>query len=281
MSQTIRTLLHILAEQEVFAYDTSGRPVGNGHRIKEDPKMQRMMKVPHFVIQDDALELMSRADIAATITALHEAQLTRLPYPEILIEYNEHSKGGSPEFRHFVMLEEVDGHKAFAPTWAFWDMRNRIGGMQKIPARLSFRDNGKMAFEYTDFGQTKRMRDILEHGAQCARFAADICFMLLNTRGIEKEIIECAALNKHRVAKGKTAVPTHRYVHIAKVYRRDGTHESYAAGHHKRMHLRKGYTRRQHYGPKNELEKIVYIEPVIVNFDPEQKMDHTPKIVMA
>lgn len=281
MSQTIRTLLHILAEQKIWAYAQDGKPYGSEYTLSSDPSMQKMMKAPHFVIQKDALELMGRADISSTIQALHDAQLTRLPYPEILIEYSECAEDGSDEFRHFVLLEELDGHKAFTPTWAFFDMTKRVGGMQKVPARISFAHEGKMAFEYSDYGMTKRLRDVIDHGAQCCRYAADICFMLLNTRGIEKEVIECHALNKQRVAKGRTRIPTHRYVHIAKVYRRDGTHEAYQTGTHKRMHLRKGHVRNQHYGPKNESVKIIYVEPVIVNFDATQKFDNTPKIVMA
>lgn len=271
MSQNIKTMIHILAESTIYNSVTK-----RDEKIKQQEPMHRMMGAHHFVIQDEAIELMTRSDVAATIQALHDAKLTRLPYPSVLIEFDETKDS---KLRHFVLLEELSGHDAFKPTWGFYDMKQEFGGIQIIPAKLAFHQGADMEFTYTAEGDLGWQGDLMKHGASVCRMAADICFMLLNTKGIEKEVITCEPLNKQRKKRGKATIPRHSYVHLSRVYRVDGSYQNYNPRIHRKMHLRKGHVRNQRFGPGLEETRVIYIEPILVNYDPDQKIEKKIKVV--
>src|SRR4051812_13090312 len=61
---------------------------------------QRCSRLPHYVVDPSLVELLLRGDVRASINAMVEAGIARLPFGEMLVEIET-----SPT-RNFVLLEE-------------------------------------------------------------------------------------------------------------------------------------------------------------------------------
>jgi hypothetical protein len=257
---TIATKLHELADQTNSA---GGRPT------REHPSVARMLSVPNYVVGPDVFELLKREDARSSIKALCEAGLARLPFPQMVVEFRAGTLA-----HEFVLLEETENEHVINMTWAMLRLDNGYGLLvdQVIPFEISQQGITPLRIPSSEMHR----QALLVGGA----IAIGVALLMLNTKGIEKQVVECSKLNKHRVRSGKTAIPKHSVLHIGMIYRRDGTGERFQrAGHHKRMHLRAGHTRRQHYGPQNQDVKIVYVPPVIVNFKPDEELVQPKKVI--
>jgi hypothetical protein len=276
---TVFSRVHILAEN----ISTRDRKLA-----KDEPRMQKLMNAPTFVVQKDAFHLMQRADCASAIKALVEADIVRLPYPKMVIEWQ--IRDGCPAHilgdelssmlredyvdklepvHEFVHLEEIvtkSGGWGIIASYSFMYVNSRIGG--------HFEDDigvvpGKDGF---DAVFTKHIDPLMQEIALgSALVALNVALVLMNMRGIDREEHRNDALNKHRVKKGKPAISQYSYLRIGHVYKQDGTRVKYTEGDHRfmPMHVRTAHTRRQHFGKNNEETKIIYVPSVIVNFDPK------------
>ena len=92
--------------------------------------------------------------------------------------------------------------------------------------------------------------------------------LLLNTRGVEKEVVKCERLNRSRARQGHRPVPDHTVIRIGHVYDRSGHATSVGGGGREPMpvHWRRGHTRLQRIGHGRTQTKLVYIEPCLVNY---------------
>lgn len=269
---TIFSRRHILAENH---NSIDGTP------SIQQPQMLQLLEAPTFVMQSDAFELMQRTDCGAAIKALHEAGIFRLPYPKMVVEWQlrdgtpydfapEFAEWGKLEPIHeFIHLEEKYDEKlgkyGVVAQYAFLFTRSRIGGF--------FQD--KLSFTHVDDGLTcgflkdidPRMRDV---AMGASLIGLNMALVLMNMKGIEREVHSCEPLNKQRVKKGKPAIPQYTYVRIGHVYKADGTRVKYTDGDVRKMpmHVRSAHTRRQHFGKDNSETKIIYVPSCIVNFDP-------------
>jgi hypothetical protein len=276
---TVFSRIHILAEN--VNADT-------GEGTDKDPRMQNLLTSPTHVLQPDAFEMMKRTDCGAAIQALHDCDIFRLPYPKMIMEWCLREGNAShfaPEFANdaweplheFVHLEEkqdASGKYGIVAEYAFVFTKCRIGGL--------FAD--KLAFLPTDTGLTMgfeknidpRMLDVAKNAAVIAINAS---LVLMNMKGIEREVHTFTPLNKQREKKGKPRIPQYTYLRIGHVYKADGTRVKYTEGDHRHMpmHVRSAHTRRQHFGKENAETKIIFVPSCIVNFDPGSNLPQKPR----
>jgi len=218
--------------------------------------------LPHYVIDPTLTELLARSDVQASVRAMVEAGIARLPFAEMLLELP-----GAGDLRHFVVLAETAGQ--FTATCGA--LKGEQVAEVSPPYRLELRD-----------AEIRVNADRRSHEAwmYISAMALGVALLMLNIQGVEKEIIAPVKLNKSRVASGKLSIPTHSVMRIGHVYDSDGNRVGMGTGRQMPVHMRAGHARRQHYGEGNLLEKIVYIPPVLVNFKPGESVK-VPKRVLA
>jgi hypothetical protein len=206
----------------------------------------------HYVIDGELIETLGRADLQASITAMVQANVARLPYSPILFEYEI-----GTNVRWFVMLTE-SGNRLSADVAALYSEKLATVSSDSFIIAVS---DQKISIS----------QNAHEADGQAACFATALALLLLNTRGITKEIIEPQRLNKARVASGKKAIPRHTVLRIGTVYARGEPHESTGSAHHRGMpvHLRAAHARDQAYGENWSLRRIIIIPPVLVKGDPD------------
>src|SRR5690606_24643728 len=144
---TVFSRVHILLEN--VNADT-------GQKMNEHPMLDALQNAPAFVVQDDALELLKRADCGAAIAAMHEAGILRLPYSRCVIEFEfrkaqygkeldrlGHLRPSDDQPLHeFVLLEEKDGK--IEAQYAFLYCRDRIGGIGEFVINVTANEKGFM-----------------------------------------------------------------------------------------------------------------------------------------
>jgi hypothetical protein len=186
-----------------------------------------------------------------------EAGICRLPFSPMMVEFS-----ATNEFRWMILLEEIDGvddKYTIKCQCVFLHLKTDTTYYSSRDAKL-FMDTQGFSCENVRVTQDA-------HAAICA---VTMALLLLNTKGIEKEVITPTKFNAVRQKSGKPAVPTITVLRIGTVYDRNDKGHKYIAGTgHKRVHFRSGYTRRQHYGPQNSLVKMVHIPSCLVNYNPE------------
>lgn len=217
-----------------------------------------------YCIDSDVVGIIQRADAFQSVAALVEANVCRLPFTPMMMEFQ-----ATERFRWFILLEEInegESLKAQAvfihlPTEAtYWSSRDIDVYMDKE----GFTVNG-----------VARTQDA--HAIICG---VTMALLFLNTKGIEKQVIEPTALNKARARKGRVPIPKVTVLRIGTVYDRNGNAvKGGGVPGMRKVHLRAGHTRRQHFGPANSETKIIYIPPVLVNYRPEEgdKMPALPE----
>lgn len=213
-----------------------------------------------YYVHDDVVAVMTRQDTMSSIQALVEANMLRLPFDPILIEFE-----ASPEFRRFVLLRQK-GEIFRADSYFLHNATERMFADSQ-DAEITLGDVAIMV------NGVKNKQD-----GHAIAVAACMALLFLNVKGIEKEVITPTKLNIVREKRNKPPVPTVTTMRIGTVYDRSDRPVQNGAllGHHKRCHLRAGYTRRQHYGKGNELTKIVYIPPCLVNYNPGDEKPAMP-----
>lgn len=258
----VRTKLHILASN--INPKTNER--GDTHKQIKD-----MLGAASYIADSDVLDLLKRQDAARSIRTVIEAGIARLPHSPMVVEFEL-----MPEYHEFVLLKEGDEGTILA-NYAMLENNTHVGFTCEYEVVCTMHtDGGKPAFTL-EMPANALKAEVVGTGIG---IALGVSLLMLNTRGIEKQVIECVALNKQREKKGKASIPTHTVVHIGTIYRRDGSAiDRPKGGWHMPMHLRSGYTRRQHYGIGREQEKLVYIPPCIVNFKPDEEVPLPKKSV--
>jgi len=232
----------------------------------DEPFLARCAALPHYVVDDSLVELLTRSDVEASIRAMIEAGIMHLPFAEMLIEV-EMSRAS----RCFVYLEEYqDRFRAMMAV-----LHQNTGTVEVDPDWFSISmDEAGMT---VDSGEKRSHESWMKAAGLCV----GIALLMMNIQGIDREVIEPTRLNSRRVARGGVAIPRHTVMRIGHVYGRNGERIGYGGGRQMPVHLRAGHARRQHYGEGNELTKIVYIPPVLVNFHPGAQEPKPPKRVLA
>lgn len=101
-----------------------------------------------------------------------------------------------------------------------------------------------------------------------AFYAACATYLLINTAGVEKEVIETEKINRQRRSSGKVLIPQHTYLRIGRVYRSASSEESdeYIPRKSPRPHWRRGHLRNVRYGEGRQLIKQQFIHAKLVAF---------------
>lgn len=229
----------------------------------DDPLLKEMYSAHKYFIDEGVISILSREDVSLSISAMVQADVARLPFAPLLIEFfapciNEVNKVG--RLHACVLLDEKVG------AIRARNLVTYMGLDEKLIARVAFKDT-LITF---DKGQIviacagdQLDGDVITIGIMCA-------LLMLNVKGIEKEIIEPVKLNAARAKKGKSLVPAHTVIRIGTIYDRAGRGYRYdgnpGTGRHVRVHMRRGHARHQACGEGQQDRKWVYIPPVLVNY---------------
>lgn len=261
--------------------------------------------LPHFAIATDLLSLAAEHDQRLSLLDMKKCGVMRLPYPAMVVEYE---REGSPTHRHIiVVLRDMGQHSQQLP-WENPEVA-AFGRDHETPPDfygLSFsieRDDdgpylvispgiiyiavqdrtvdGKRepwvklsSFGSGFFPHNQALADYIGQSytrdASSVFTAASAILLLMNTAGVDKEVIETTRLNKKRDGVSKPHIPRHTYIHIGRVYRseRDPTGVVYDARRSPRPHYRRGHVRGVHHGEGRVLLKQVFIPGRLVAYKP-------------
>lgn len=220
------------------------------HKLpSDDPLIQRMMGREIYVIDQELIEILPREDIQRSIAALLEAGLGRLPHPEMVVEFTLRGTAWA------VLLEDTPGHIRAHVVGAYLGM-------------ITISTNPATATTTTNGINISGAASEADAGAIVMAVAAAL--LLLNTKGVDKDVIHPQALNKARRLRGETPIPTHTLIRIGRIYDRNGiAHIQEGKRRPMPVHIRAGYTRMQFFGEGRAERRLVYIPPVVVNFSGE------------
>lgn len=206
-----------------------------------------------YYVDNEVVEVITHGSAWKSVKALVDADMLKLPFSPMLIEFSATEK-----FRWFILLEDKGDHFKSEAVYLHFPTGKTVWTARDITVKL----------DEQQFNVSGVTHDNDAHAIVCA---VTMATLFLNTKGIEKKVVTPEALNKARARKGKVPVPTVTTIRIGTIYDRSGmAHRQTegATGRRMPVHLRAGHARQQHHGPNNELIKWVYIEPVIVNYNP-------------
>lgn len=218
----------------------------------DEPALLAMTTAPHYVIDNRLIEMFGRDDVTKSITALIEAGIARLPFPGLVVEFE-----AEDSVRRFAHLAEQP--EGFGCTMA--TLNGPALTITRDPVEVGITRLPVVGF-YVRNGQSSELDRL------AAVFAVAVAMLMLNTQGIEKELIEVRALNASREVRGKPAVPRHTLLRVGTVIDAHGNEVSFSSSRHMPLHLRAGHVRHQAFGKGRVERKLVYIPPTLVNFRP-------------
>lgn len=258
--------------------------------------------VPKFYLEGSLLEVMGRDDVVSSLKAMHEAKVMKLPFPVCLVEFDVR-RDGQP-CREMVVLSERGEGMRLPQEEVFHPYRANLLRVKRIPGEedllvlspstlfLAFVDDAELhdglggrgfgthwfttpagyVHEESHRQQVKALRETNESDVRTADTALSAIVLLMNTRGVEKVVVEPTRLNRSRERSGKTPVPRHTVIRIGHVYAKDGTSQRVDPETGKlgrkpvRVHWRKGHTRNVRVGKGRVDTRLVYVDPVLVNY---------------
>lgn len=214
----------------------------------------------HYVIAKDLMDALSREDVLASIKALFDAGIARLPFPELMVEFH-----AIDQVTSFVWLQEIEGGISIKGAMM---AENICIAPPEEPLILKI-DGAKFSIDHKHL-ERDRLAGIL---------AVQLAMLMLNIRGIEKQFIEPTNLNRQRKQRNLPAVPNHTVLRIGVVYGRNGEKVSGGGGKLRKVHLRAGHTRNQAFGPGRQDHKLIYIEPMLVNYRDGDEVPSVNRII--
>lgn len=221
--------------------------------------------LPHYVIDPSLRELLGRSDVRNSIMAMHEANIAKLPFPSIAMEMD------SGNARFFFRLEEYQ--ERFMVHVAALHSSSSAVEIFEAPLIVSLGHEGLLV-ECANLGTHKSWM----HNAG---IAVGFALLMMNVRGIAKEVIEPTKLNRGRFAKGKPRIPTHTVMRIGHVYDHNNERVGLGGGRQMPVHMRAAHNRHQHYGEGNAQIRLVHIPAVLVNFQPGLTPKPPKRIIAA
>lgn len=202
------------------------------------------MKQPKhlFILSREVMELADRDEIKSTIAGLKEMGLFRLPFgQEVYIRYDGSAVGADyPDGQ--VVAGPYDPDTMMASRYVYVSPRTgeELDLVKSHPAGESL--------------------------LLLTRILHDILIVFLATRNAQKVTKE-NKLAKLGIGKSRNRFQFTTTISLPSELPDDAANPP--KGGAVAPHLRRGHIRRQHYGKGNELEKKIWIEPVLVNADPD------------
>lgn len=269
----------ILAGEEVYLTAERG---GISHPLTEYDKngsaQRKLVKflhsfshLPKFVFDPELAYSLHTEAANDSLFDMKEAGLLRLPFPSIIVEVPLRSgertaEDGLPATlrQSIVLIEEYSKEKDYTERgydFIGYDMSINADDYGEYavvaPSPIAFivdKPSKKLgvfgidAFGIPDLGELAKKTSLKDAGALWrAVFCATL---LLSTRGMTREVIECQKLNKHRVASGKPSIPQHTYISLGRVYKSKTGDDSteYIPGKSPTPHWRRGHISRWRTG---------------------------------
>lgn len=259
-----------------------------GHREELKEFLGQLGKLPKFVVAPELVDIANDADFRRSLLDMKRAGVMRLPFPAMVVEYPR--EGG----HMIIVLRDLK-----AGGTNSWEDPSFVGGGQDLYG-LAFRIHQDKKGEYLVVPGSASHMSIEDRGGEpWIRFAAGTAFLpitdpahsylvqntylkdsadvfwaacaaylLMSTRGVEKEVIDTTRINKKRLLSNREPIPRHTYIHIGRVYRSASSDQSdeYLPRRSPRPHWRRGHAKAVRYGPGREKVKEVYIQPKLVAF---------------
>lgn len=264
----IHTKMHIVHEiLDRKDIDVTVIHLSKGNLEEAQNVVAAMLDAPKYCIAEEVVALLERSDVERSVMAILKAGVARLPFSPMLVEFSP-PMGGAPASRYFILLLEGNNPDMIIGYGACLSSHDTELVVINDPIPIGICEDGLIV-------STRDKNDTM---VWATTVALSLAFLMLNTKGIDKQVIHTGRLNKARAKTrdGRKPVPQHTVVRIGTIYDRSGKgHSATGTGRHMPVHLRAGHTRGQHFGKGNEDLKIIYITPCIVNFSDG---DDKPKI---
>lgn len=234
---------------------------------------------PKFVVDPHLTDMLGQDEnMFKTICDMKKADSINFPFPLQVVQFpikaavmDANDKVISHHYiQAFILMGMLEG--TIVATCLYWDPKREgviIGyheGIVNIP------DDANKPWMWT----AQRHRAYREVVPQYERVNSNdqisvrvglTCLLVLtHTEGIEREVIKCGKINKIRKKSGKTLIPDITYIHIGRVYRADGTSETWDERRPTRVHWRRGHNRRVAVGKGRMGREWRYIKPCLVNY---------------
>jgi hypothetical protein len=242
--------------------------------------------VPHYVANEEVCKLSMSDDVRKTVKAMLKAGIQEIPFDPILIEFDSVVSGSRA--RCFVRIQR----RPLLPLYkSYNDQENvafyaypiiLVSGFKHYELLLvMFAPDMPAEISYRDHDFTIRQRDKtpnLEPLYYAAVQGFLIGQLMLNTRGIEKEHICTAKLDKIHAKKGRPKIGGYSVLKIGTVYDKSGKgHDRQSTGRHMPVHYRAGHVRQQPFGPGRKKVRPIFIAPCLVNYAPDGPKPRIPQ----
>jgi hypothetical protein len=204
-----------------------------------------------YFLSKDLLEAISLEEMVKTVMAMEEFGIYRLPYPEVDIKFK------ADELLKFVSSEgeELEDKRFGSNCYCI------MVGVGSANPLLLLDMNGQFWADLSGY-----MERHCVNGHDRVKFYQDLLIVTLAMKQVRKETVRnpMAAL---RIGKSKASHVYTTTLRLPAQWDQRGEAGPTGSRRGPRPHLRAGHIRRQHYGPKNEAVKMVWVEATFVNAD--------------
>lgn len=275
------------------------------------------LAVPKFVVEHELVSMASEnRDFHLSLRDMQRANVLRLPFPIILVEYNVRPSDYATNFVILVdlhdevnrvafskknsrLVEFVDGKGMSFLAYPYILGHANSGHQEVVGVPSSVCLTGILSDSNEPLLSSMRYPNPMLHAPDAAFARAmevtksevqswsALAFMtvtlLMMTEGVEKEQCSVGNLNKKRVASGKAPIPDVTYLRIGRVYRSAQGNDSvrYESRKSPRPHWRRGHLRSVRYGTGREKLRHVFIRPRLVALKSDATVPSTPTYVMT
>lgn len=307
--QPIRTQWHVARESMLTNRPEDRLRPGSSYYDVDWSQLPALVSIidaaPKYYIEDSLTELLQSPGVSKSLRALHDCGICALPAPIMFLEFNS-DRGRelvllSERTNYMIMSEGEDGPhplRALVLTLSREDLLPGRRGLALSPIAICLRtsplEGGGIGFHEASWPapyvsslpsrieDSPALRSRIDADGFVAAQAASAAMLLLNTRGVEKTVVDPGRLNRRRTSSGRASpIPVVTTVRVGHVYDRRGDRAATAAsGRTVRVHLRAGHTRSVPYGPAGARSgpdrrpaaerphRLAYIPPCLVNYDP-------------
>jgi len=249
-----------------------------------DVLIKGMNDSPKYYLQDELSQILERADCVKSVMAMQEAGIMRLPYPLLTVE---HVQKQITWFTH-VWETQTDRKEEYPfiaqsiglfsyPDHGDWIM---VNPMTIAISKPFWEENYAMSnytalmpgFLHDWYNYNCPAEEMMESCITVVKMGVFTALLLLNTRGVEKEVVtpqSLRKLNRNREKRKRPSIPAHIILRVGHVYDRKGNAIRFVdqEGHKRQpLHWRSGYTATRWVGKGRKESRIVYVEPYIVNY---------------
>ena len=257
MNGPIRSKLHQLLE----AAEKQPRSLRLGKEV--DASLNALKSSPLYIFSPETTELLISSEASdRSIKALAKMKLMHLPYPKMTAQFR--GARAASEFTYFINLQEHDQRPGcFVGVTSWLHDPSQDCGISLF--KINYDEAG---FEVEVLDSATGIR---EAEAKMAVVGLRLAVLMTHLSGLEREVMPAPEkLNKKRVASGKPAIQAASYVHIARVYDREGRAHNYSEVHRiMPIHMRAGHIRNARTGKGRTETKMTWVRPCIVNYKPE------------